>query len=182
MKNNNSTIAVQPVLSYTGVRSYLFTLLFIALAVGMPALAHLFGAPVRYLLPMHWAVILAGLVYGWRGGALSGFLAPVASFLITSMPPAPVLMPMTVELFAYGFLAGLLKEMKLNVYVSTAIALIAGRILYVISVFALGLTGNDLSAYLAASMLPGLLAAAAQVAILPSIAKWWVKKESGQND
>ena len=74
------------ILELKSVKSFLFQLLFIGLAVLLPTIAHLTGAPV-ILLPMHGTVILAGLVYGWRGGAISGFLSPIVSFMITGMPP-----------------------------------------------------------------------------------------------
>jgi niacin transporter len=126
---------------------------------------------------MHWAVILAGLVYGWRGGAISGLLAPLVSFMITSMPPAPVLPAITAELIAYGFIAGLLREkMRVNPFMAVFAALVIGRILFMVFAIASGTAGTST---IAGSLLPGLAAATAQIIILPFVAKWWVKKESG---
>ena len=61
------------------LRALLFQALLIVAAVVLPAVAHLSGAPVRILLPMHWPVLLAGLVYGWRGGGAVGLADPSAS-------------------------------------------------------------------------------------------------------
>lgn len=180
--NNHKTnsLAMQPVIiTLTGIKSYLFQILFIALAVLMPAAAHLFGAPVSYLLPMHWAVILAGLVYGWRGGAISGFLSPIVSFMITGMPSSVILFPMTAELFTYGFVTGYLREnFKLKAFISVAFALIAGRIIYFLIAMSTGLITSGPVVFLQLIFFPGMIAAAAQIIILPLIAKWWVNKEN----
>jgi len=168
----NTTLALK------GIKSYLFQILFIGLAVALPAVAHLTNAPVRYLLPMHWTILLAGLVYGWRGGAVSGLLSPTVSFLITGMPPANILMPMTLELAAYGCIAGLMREnFKLNPFVSLLTAIIAGRMIYLISALSLGLISTDIFTYSQSSLFPGFAAAAGQIIILPFIAKWWINKE-----
>ena len=173
------TLNIHPVtIELKGVKSYTFQILLVGMAVALPYIAHTAGAPVRYLLPMHWAVILAGLVYGWRSGAITGLLAPVVSFLISGMPLPHILGPMTIELFTYGIIAGLLREsFKLNAFASVAVALIAGRILFVISILLFGSVSGSIPAYIQAAMLPGLAAGLAQIIILPFIAKWWVEKE-----
>ncbi len=58
----------------------------LASALVLPAIAHLLGAPVRWILPMHWPAVLAGLVYGWRGGLVVGALAPLVSFILSGTP------------------------------------------------------------------------------------------------
>jgi niacin transporter len=177
MNINKNQIAYKPTLEFTGVRSYLFTLFLIALAVILPAAAHLTGAPVRILLPMHWSIILAGLVYGWRCGLVSGMLAPTVSFLISGMPYPALIFPMTVELAAYGVIIGLLREKyNLNAFLSVIIGLAAGRILFLITLLITGLTID--SGYLTSAILPGLAAAVVQIIVLPFIAKWWIKKEN----
>ncbi len=131
---------------------------------------------------MHWAVILAGLVYGWKSGAITGLLAPIVSFMISGMPLPLILGPMTIELFTYGILAGFLREnVKMNSFASVAIALAAGRIMFLISVLALGSVSGSFTVYAESAMLPGLAAALAQIIILPFISKWWVNSERKQD-
>lgn len=180
MNNTENTIAVKPfTIELKSIRSYLFNTIFIAFAIGLPVIAHLAGAPVRYLLPMHWTIILAGLVYGKKGGALAGFLTPSLSFMISGMPYLPMLLPMTIELTAYGFIAGYLREnFKLNAFLSITIALITGRILFLLTVLFAGSYSGAFAEYAQTAMLPGLIAGAAQILILPFIAKWIVAKES----
>jgi len=147
--------------------------LLVGAAVALPVGAHLLGAPVRLLLPMHWPVLLAGLVFGWRGGLLVGLLAPGASAALSGYPLPPVLIQMSLELATYGAVAGFLREIRVNRFLSVALALLAGRLVFVVSSLALrGATGATV-AYLRTAMAPGLLAAVAQVVTLPLAAGLW---------
>jgi hypothetical protein len=154
--------------------------LLLSAAVLLPAIAHLLGLPVRRLLPMHWAVLLAGLVYGWRSGLLIGVSAPGLSHLLNGMPALGILPAMSVELAVYGFLAGLFREVfRLNHFVSIGLALVVGRIAFVITATVTGGYTTSLATYLQAAMLPGALAAVAQFVILPLIALLWVGRGNG---
>lgn len=174
MKNIKAVAFNDKTIPLNNVRAYLFESLFVILAVALPSICHLLGAPIRYILPMHWTVILAGLVYGWKGGATAGFLSPAVSFLITGMPYLS-LIPMTAELFTYGALTGLLKEkFKMNSFLSITIALIAGRIVFLLGFASLN-TGIDLSVYVLYAIAPGLFVGVLQIILLPFIAKFWTK-------
>jgi hypothetical protein len=168
----------RPTLVLSGSRAIVFQTSLIGAAVILPVLAHWFDAPVRYLLPMHWPVILAGLVYGWRGGALTGLLAPSVSYLISGFPLPAILPSMTVELLTYGFLTGLLRERTtMSPFLSVAIALVWGRLAFVASVFTLGVAAAQYQEYLLAALTPGLAAACFQIALLPLLARWYVKQQ-----
>ncbi len=173
----NSLVVTKPIISaFWSVKSLLFQFTMIIAAALLPALAHTLGAPVRVLLPMHWPVLLAGLVYGWRAGALVGLAAPVVAFAFSGYPLPPMLAPMTLELATYGLVAGFLCErLRYNRFVSLAIALVAGRLVFVGAVLALGSVIFN-SQYIMAAMVPGLMAAGLQIATVPVIASWWVKK------
>jgi hypothetical protein len=175
--SRNSAIADRSVtLSFWSVKSLIFQFVMITAAALLPALVHTLGAPVRILLPMHWPVLLAGLVYGWRAGAIVGLAAPIVAFSFSGYPLPPMIAPMTLELATYGLLAGFLcEQLKIGRFISMAIALIAGRLVFIATVLALGSVVLN-SQYLQAAMLPGLIAAALQIAILPIAASWWVKK------
>lgn len=177
---NASAPAHEPVLPLVRWRSAttLGVLLFAA-AFLLPAAAHAAGLPVRLLLPMHWPVLLAGLIFGWRGGALVGLSAPGLSFALSGYPLPVVLPAMTVELATYGFVVGLLRQrLRWNPFAATAGAIVAGRAVFITVAAATGVAGDAaFSAYLRAALLPGLAAAAAQVALLPLVAGWWVRRE-----
>ena len=176
---NNTSVAVKPfTLELKGVRPYMFASMFVAFAIGLPVLAHLAGAPVRYMLPMHWTILLAGLVYGKKGGALSGFVTPSLSFMISGMPYLPMLLPMTIELTAYGFIAGYVREnLKMNSFAAIAIALIAGRVLFLLTVLISGSFAGNIQDYTYNAFMPGIFAAIGQIVILPFAAKWIIAKE-----
>jgi niacin transporter len=151
-------------------------LLVAAAAVLLPSLAHTMGWPVRSFLPMHWPVILAGLVFGWRGGLIVGLLAPVSSYFISGMPLPHILPAMTVELAAYGGLAGLARQtLKWNAFASAALALVGGRLVFFITAIATGAAVPTPLAYASAAMAPGIWAALAQLVILPLVAMIWVQ-------
>lgn len=173
---SSATIAKPNTLVFWSVKSLIFQFAMITAAAMLPALAHTLGAPVRILLPMHWPVLLAGLVYGWRAGAIVGLAAPIVAFAFSGYPLPPMIAPMTLELATYGLLAGYLcEQLKLGRFVSMAIALVAGRLVFVAAVLALGSVVFN-GQYIQAAILPGLVAAALQIAILPILASWWVKK------
>lgn len=176
---NQPTISVKnTTLVFWGTKSLIFQVILVGAAVILPAVAHLSGAPVRILLPMHWPVILAGLVFGWRSGALVGLLSPSMSYLVSGMPLPAILPAMTVELFAYGFVAGLLREkLRFNPFLSVIPALIIGRIAFALTVYLGFAASGNYMQYFKAALLPGLFAALGQIILLPIIANWWVKKE-----
>lgn len=155
--------------------------LLVAASVLLPAAAHAAGLSVRALLPMHWPVILVGLVYGWRSGAIVGLAAPGLSYLVSGMPLPPVIPAMTVELAIYGLLAGMFREkLRWNPFVATAMAIVVGRLTFLIVAFATGATGPAFVAYLLAALVPGIAAALGQVLVLPLIASWWVKSDGAR--
>lgn len=142
-------------------------------AVLLPALCHLLALPVYFLLPMHWPVLLSGLVYGWRGGLLVGLMAPLASLVFSGMPPAASLPYIGAELAAYGFAAGFAREtLRLKSHASIGAAVIFGRIVYV-AAFAL-FTGFKTPAW--AMLSYGLAAAVLQIIVLPLLAAKWTGK------
>jgi len=174
----SESVITAPTLPFTGARAFSHELVLVAAAIGLPVVSHILHAPVRYLLPMHWAIILAGLMYGWRAGALAGLLVPSLSYLLSGMPFPVVLPSMTAELFTYGLVAGMIREKTgLSAFVSVAIALVAGRLIFIL----VGLVTNsqvaDFAGYLRTALTPGLVAAICQVIFLPYVARSWVRRE-----
>lgn len=164
----------------TGVRALSAQAVLLGLSAAvLPALSHAAGLPVRWILPMHWAVLLAGLTYGWRAGAAVGLLAPGASFLLSGMPLPHILPAMTLELGVYGLAAGAARQAwRLGGVASMLVALLAGRLVFVATALATGAAVPGVAAYLQAALLPGLPAAIAQLLLLPAVSAWWVRRES----
>jgi niacin transporter len=140
-----------------------------ACAVVLPGLAHALGLPVRWLVPMHWPVLLAGLVCGWRPGLVVGLLAPLTAHLMGGWPQALMLPAMGAELGLYGLIAGLAAP-RLGSVRAVALAAAGGRLAFALVVLA-GLGPSQAGgSWLAAAFLPGLPAVLAQVATLPWLA------------
>jgi len=78
---------------------------------------------------MHFFVLGAGLLFGWRMGLAVGLFTPVTSYAISAMPGILILPQIIVELSAYGLIAGLLRE-KLNLGVLWSLlgAMAGGRL------------------------------------------------------
>lgn len=118
------------------------TAMLVALGILFPQIFHLIPDGGTLFSPMHIPVLLCGLICGSMMGALAGLLVPVLSCLIFQMPPFPMpLIPMTAELIAYGFLAGMFmrlfdksnKTAKISYIPALILAMICGRIVYVIT-------------------------------------------------
>ena len=117
-----------------------FSALFLALALVLPIGFHAVSMGGRVLLPMHLPVMLAGFLIGPGSGVLVGLLAPLLSHLMTGMPPTYAVPLMTFELVVYGLIAGLAyKKLRVNIYVSLIVAMIAGRLAFGLALFVLGM-------------------------------------------
>ncbi|MCL2888346.1 MAG: ECF transporter S component [Elusimicrobia bacterium] len=151
-------------LNWTEKRAVFFQALLLIAALALPSVCHMLNLPVNKILPMHWPVLLAGLVYGWRSGLLLGVAAPLISFGLSGMPEGTMLGIMVCELAVYGFAAGIFAEkFKLNYFVSVTAALICGKILFAV------LSGG--AGFLSA----GVYAFLTQIVILPVLAYRWTK-------
>ncbi len=163
-------------LSWLNVRGVSLQVALIAATIILPAVFHAVGAPVHWLLPMHWPVILAGLAYGPSAGLVVGLLAPPISLATSGMPPAPYVFIMMAELGIYGLAAGWLRgKAGWSVWLATAAALVCGRI---VAIVISGVMAGSM-AHVVASYGPGVPCAIAQIALLPPVVRWWVSRERG---
>ena len=158
------------------------TVLAIVAAVALPQLFHVIGAVSGQgtmlgvaFLPMHLPIIFVGLIAGPAAGAIAGAAAPLASFLLSGMPMLAMLPLMMVELFAYGRVAGLLREVKLPSLVKVVIVQLAGRVVLTaataIAVFAFG-SSKTVAATWTSDLAAGLPGLALQWALIPLAAYW----------
>jgi LytS/YehU family sensor histidine kinase len=139
----------------------------------LPIVFHsLFGAAGgKMFLPMHYAVLLGGLLLGPVAGVFLGVTTPVLSTLLTSMPPVAILPPMVVELTVYGLVAGIAhRHWRLAPLWSLLLAMAAGRIALGLAVALLGpfigLKAEPV-AYVLASIVAGLPGIAVQIVVIP---------------
>ena len=147
----------------------------IALCVVLPIAFHMIPNAGSVLLPMHIPVLLCGLVCGWQYGLLCGILGPLASSILTGMPPAAILPGMMVECGMYGCVGGLMMErirtgsLYGDLYLCLPVAMLAGRVISGI-VKALILTpGLSFTVWATASFVTALPGILVQLILLPTL-------------
>jgi len=136
------TKTLPKVLSFSETKYYIFSVTFIAAAVFFPWLCHQFNFAGAKFLPMHFFVMFAGFLFGWRTGLLVGVLTPLMSHSITHMPPMTILPEVILELGIYGLAIGLLREKKLNIWAALLGAMILGRLARFLFVLGMGFETN----------------------------------------
>lgn len=178
-------------LRYKDIRSYIITAAFVMLAVFVPWVFHQFHLAGPTFLPMHIFVLIAGLLFGWRAGLLVGLFTPLVSYFISGMPTLNVLPQVVIEVSAYGFIAGILREKyHLRTIWSLLGTIIGGRlalllaisVIYLIagqSYSPLGLEANPLASFWS-TIKQGWPGIAIQLAFIPAII-WLVGKFAAQN-
>lgn len=121
-------------------------------------------------LPMHFPVLIAGLIAGPWGGAVAGAVSPVLSYAISGMPAAGILPFMAIELSVYGLVCGLFQKVKTPSVVGLIAAMLAGRLVktaaVAVAVYAMNVTSvTVLSVW--TSVLTGLPGILLQLAVIP---------------
>ena len=154
--------------------------LFVALSLLLPQLFHLTGIVQagNVFLPMQIPVLLGGFVLGPVFGLIIGAVSPVLSFFMTGMPSLERLPFMILELAAYGLVSGLcyqtlkLYRIRLGTYISLLLAMLAGRLVYALSLVIagnlFGIKGVGAGAAIAA-VVTGAVGIVIQFAIIPPI-------------
>ena len=164
MSTLTKTQALPKILTFNEAKYYIFSVFFVSSAVFFPWLAHQFHIAGPTFLPMHFFVMIAGFLFGWRTGLLVGVVSPLMSFSITHMPPAAILAETTLELGVYGFVVGILRERGFNIWRALILSMILGRIARLIFVLSFGLKTNLLD-YFKMSW-PGIIL---QILLIPLI-------------
>jgi len=152
----------------------------LALTIVLPQMLHFTGNAMAgaMFLPMHIPAILGGFILGPVFGLILGFVAPVISFFITTMPPAARLPFMVAELAAYGFMSGFMyhtlrfNEKKLGIYISLFSTMMVGRAIYALSLLIAGnLLGLHVGGPAAAitATVTGIFGILIQLVIVPPI-------------
>lgn len=151
--------------------------LFLALGYVMPFLTGQIREIGSMLCPMHIPVLLCGFICGWPWGLAVGFVAPLLRSFTLGMPLMfPAAVCMAFELAVYGAVSGLmhglLPHKKRYIYCSLLAAMIAGRIVWGVTMFiCTGLSGGDfgISAFIAGAVtnaIPGIII---QIILIPII-------------
>ena len=151
--------------------------LLIALGLVLPFLTGQIPSIGSKLLPMHIPALLTGYVCGPVYGLLIGFIIPVFRSALFGMPPMyPIAIAMAFELSVYGFLVGLLykrfPKKKIYIYLSLAISMIVGRVVWgLVSYILFGISGSEFSMeiFIAGAFINALPGILIQLLIIPPI-------------
>jgi len=161
-------------LSWKTTKAVLGQCLFLTFALVLPTITHRLGLNYLIAQPMHWMILFAGLTYGAFSGLIIGAALPVVSFLISGMP-VPMMLPLMIpELAIYGFLTGLLKK-KITSFGAIALALIAGRVVFLLLLALTGRLNVPFLEYAQMTWMPGLAAVILQIALLPIMAALYIR-------
>lgn len=121
------------------IRKIVFCAMYIALGVAIANILHWASQGIgRVLSPMHFTVIICGMMLGWKYGLVCGILTPLISAIFGMPPFFPTGVCMALECGTYGCVAGLLsailhivKDEKfnfVNVLIVLVIAMVVGRL------------------------------------------------------
>ncbi len=129
------------------------------------------------LCPMHIPVLLCGFLCGGSWGFWVGFILPVFRSLLFTMPQMfPSAVCMSLELAAYGLIAGILYEKMpkkpWNTYIALIGAMIAGRLAWGAAMFiSMGVTGGEfgLMAFWTGAIVNAVPGIIIQIIIVPVI-------------
>ena len=163
----------------------------IALGLVLPFLTGQIHAVGNMLCPMHIPVLIAGFLLGPKYGGIVGAITPIFRSFIFAMPVMyPGAIAMAFELATYAIVAGILHDVfrkafkdKLKgktkhyvvLYLSLAISMIAGRVVYGIVRYAmLGIVGTEFNITMWISIefinaWPGIVL---QFVVIPPLVRW----------
>ena len=151
------------------------TILLSGFGIALPRVFHVLAGSSAgaTFLPMHFAVLIAALVFGALSATIVAGSSVICSYLLTGMPAIARMPYMIIELVIYAILLAILNK-KMNKYLSLVITMILGRIIYagvlLSSVNALGLASYGISVMESLRAgIPGLLL---QIVFVPLIAKF----------
>ena len=159
------------------------TALFIAIGLTLPMITANVPMIGNMLLPMHFPIIICGLICGAGYGALAGFITPLLRSFIFSMPPLfPIATAMAFELATYGAVEGLVyvvvQKSKGSAYPALIAAMLSGRVVWGVVTFILfkmvgkGLTLQMFIAGAFTNAIPGIIG---QLIIIPAIMYYLAK-------
>ncbi len=160
-------------------RNIVLTGLMIAIGIVIVTVLKNFGGQpiLRLFSPMHFPVLIAGLVIGPVEGLVCGLLTPALSYVINQLPPNGPF-AMMAELGVYGLITGLCmktfgKEKGiLKIYISLIIAMIIGRIAGgLVTAFILNAGEYSFSAWISAYFVGTAPAIIADLILIPIIVR-----------
>ncbi|MBR4949431.1 MAG: ECF transporter S component [Clostridia bacterium] len=162
----------------SNIHKIVFSALFLSLGMVLPLLTGQIKEIGDTLLPMHFPVMLCGIICGWKYGFAVGLILPFLRSVAFGMPPIyPNAVWMSAELATYGLVIGLLyfsfrKKKIWWIYCCLFISMVCGRIVWgVAKAILLGIKGQvfTIQAFIAGGILDSLLGIVLQFILIPVI-------------
>ena len=93
--------------NYSELRTYLWSMLFVACNILLPQVFHLVPQGGIVFAPLSLVILAGSYKLGWKTGLLAAVASPLVNHLLTGMPAWDMLPLMTLKLAALALLAGL---------------------------------------------------------------------------
>jgi len=160
------------------LKNLIIAAMLLAIGLVLPFLTGQIQQIGNMLLPMHFPVILCGLICGWKYGLVVGFILPLLRSALFSMPVMyPSAIAMAFELAAYGFFVGFLFSRAKwqcikSLYRCLIISMVLGRVVWGFAMtvlLGLGAEGFTLTAFLSGALLNAIPGIIAQLILIPVI-------------
>lgn len=165
-------------MKHVQLRRLILGAMFLALGLVLPFFTGQIQQIGNMLLPMHIPVLLCGLICGWQYGLSVGLILPLMRSFLFGMPVFyPSAIAMSVELAAYGFLAGFLFShakwqcIKM-LYRCLIAAMLGGRLVWGLAMLLLvGLKGGSftLAAFFSGAVIDAVPGIILQLVLIPAI-------------
>lgn len=166
------------ILSSYKAKYIICTLIYSGLGIAIPRVFHILAGSSSgaTFLPMHLMVLISALTFGIISATIVAGSSVIFSYLLTGMPAIERMPYMLIELVIYAIILSIFRK-KLNPFISLGIALVLGRIIYAVILFAstniFGFNGYGISVLQSTKMgIPGIII---QLVFVPLIAIY-VKK------
>ena len=170
------------------VNKLVYASVFLALALALPFLTGQIPQIGAMLTPMHFPVLLCGYLCGWQWGLAVGFIAPLLRSVLFGMPVMyPMAVCMALELATYAAVSGMLyqslPQKRCCLYLSLAVAMISGRMVWGLARFlcaGLDINTFGLSAFWAGAVgmsIPGILLQLLIVPVLVIVAEKYISQK-----
>ena len=159
------------------IRNMCISAVCLALCMLLPFLTGQIPQIGKALSPMHIPVLMCGLICGWPYGLAVGLIAPLLRFLLFGMPQImPTALAMCFELAGYGAVSGLLARLLPKkvpyLYLSLIGAMLAGRVVWGIARFVLGMLVGPrftLAAFMAGAFLDAVPGIICHILLVPPV-------------
>lgn len=102
-------------LCFNDIKTYLFSIFFIAGNILFPFIAHSYPSGGKIFLPIYFFTLIGAYKFGWKVGFATAFLSPIINNLLTTMPPASILPIILIKAGLLAFFACIVAKKSLKI-------------------------------------------------------------------